>query len=293
MANHERKVLIGAMASLLAMAVLGLVFESDSGTVELVGVNSMPIEKGQMLRVTLPASQVANTKVGSILKGTYRTQGLAGGVVAFTGQVQSGTEISPSLGAVTVRVLSDKYITPGTPVSGRVGNSMFAGTVIGSPNTKERLADMEKRLSALEKPAKNQVVDLHDELHDVEGRLNRLEGKKTIKERVGELEDRIDNLEHTPPALDSNIIKDNEEGFHFHGHIGPNTVEPSVDQVESGLTAIEKAPGPAEAIRPVVNRLDEVSERVNELEDSTHPKKTIATLEKRLVALEKQVQDPE
>lgn len=291
MARTEARVLVGSVAALLLMAMVGMKFQQNS-EVELM--SAMPIAQGQMLRVNVPASQLATTRVGDILKGTYRTSALSGGgVVAFTGQVQDGSEVSPSLGAVTVRVLSDKYVAPGTPVSGRVGNSMFAGTVIGSPNTKERLAALEKRLSALEDPNKKQVVDLHDEIKDVEGRLSKIEGKKTIKDRMGELEDRINDLENKPDSLDSSLIKNNEEGFHFHGSIGPNTVEPSVDSVEAGLAAIEKAPGPEEAVRPVVNRLDEVQQRIDDLEDSTHPKKTIAVLEKRLVSLEKQVQDPE
>jgi len=250
-----------------------------------------PIKLNSMLRVNVPTSQLSSTKVGDVIKGQVRLQGLAGqagGVVGFTGQVASGTELSGTEGALTVRVLSDKYISPGTPVSGRVGNSIFTGTVIGSPNTQERLGNMEKRLSALEKPAKQQVEDLKTRLSNMKARLRNLEGRKSIKERIDDLQERIRKLEDAPPALDPNMFKMNREGFHFHGSIGPNTVEPTVDRVEQAVRAVEKAPTPEEAVEPVVNRLDEIEARMDKAEESGNPKKTLAGLEKRLVALERQ-----
>ena len=243
------------------------------------------IHQNELIRVDVPASQLSSTKIGDIVRGKMKAA--TGGVVVFTGSVAAGTMVSPTKGAVTVKVISDKYIAPGTPVSGRVGDSMFSGTVVGSPNNAERLSDMEKRLSALEKPAKDQVIDLHHEVESMQDRLRRLEGTKSIKERIDYLEERFEELEKRPPSLDWRLIKDNSEGFHFHGSIGPNTVEPSVDKLETGLSKLEKKPGPEEVVRPIVSRLDDIEQRIDDISGGIDPKRTMANLERRLAALER------
>ena len=175
--------------------------------------------------------------------------------------------------------------------SGRVGNSVFSGTVAQSPNDQERLANMEKRLAQLEEPAKGDIVDIHKQLQDFDGRLRQLEGSKTMEQRVDDLERKITQLENQKPGLDWRKIKYNREGFHFHGSIGPNMLEPSLNKVEENLSDVEKGPTPEEVVEPVATRLSDIEERINEVADEIRPKDKMAQMEKRLVALEKQAQD--
>ena len=247
-----------------------------------------PMRTGALLRMDVPASQLASTKIGDVVHGQMKS---GGGEVAFTGQIAAGTQMSETKGAVTIRVMSDKYIQPGTPVSGRVGNSMFKGTVTQSPNDQERLANMEKRLAQLEEPAKGDVIDIHHQLQDFDGRLRTLEGSQTMEDRVDDLQRKITELENQKPGLDYRKIKYNREGFHFHGSIGPNQLEPSLDKVEENLSEIEKEPEPKEIVEPVATRLVDIEERINDISDEIKPKTKMAKLEKRLVALEKQAMD--
>jgi hypothetical protein len=246
------------------------------------------MRKGALLSMDVPASQLAATKIGDVVHGQMMA---SGGEVAFTGQIAAGTKMSQTQGAVTIRVMSDKYIQPGTPVSGRVGDSMFQGTVTQSPNDQERLANMEKRLAQLEEPARGDIVYLHNGLDDVDRRLHHLEGTKTMEERVDELDRKITDLENQKPGLDWRKVKYNGEGFHFHGSIGPNELEPSLNKVEEGLSEIEKGPAPEEVVAPVAERLEDIEARINDISDAIKPKDQMAKLEKRLVALEKQAQD--
>jgi len=247
-----------------------------------------PMRKGALLSMDVPASQLASTKIGDVVHGQMKS---GGGEVAFTGQIAAGTQMSESKGAVTIRVMSDKFIQPGTPVSGRVGNSMFKGTVTQSPNGQERLANMEKRLAQLEEPAKGDVVDIHNQLQNFDGRLRTLEGSQTMDDRVDDLERKITRLENQKPGLDYRKIKYNREGFHFHGSIGPNQLEPSLNKVEENLSDIEKGPEPEEIVEPVATRLVDIEERINDISDEIKPKTKMAKLEKRLVALEHQAMD--
>ena len=130
---------------------IGSVAWFGSNRAELVAISIAP---NNLLNVDVPVSQLASTKVGDIVQGQVKT-GL--GLVSWTGAITAGTTISPTQGCVTVKVISDKYIAPGTPVSGKVGNAAFAGTVVGSPNHQERMGNIERRLKALEPDNKEEV----------------------------------------------------------------------------------------------------------------------------------------
>jgi len=290
MAPMLRAAVLGAACvCVLAAAVLLVSYSGRHGSVALMQVASLPLpRKGALLSMDVPASQLASTRIGDVVHGKMKA---AAGEVSFTGQIAAGTQMSATKGAVTIRVMSDKYIQPGTPVSGRVGNSMFKGTVAQSPNDQERLANMEKRLAQLEEPAKGDVIDIHHQLQDFDGRLRNLEGSKTMEQRVDELERKITDLENQKPGLDWRKIKYNREGFHFHGSIGPNQLEPSLNKVEEGLSDIEKGPTPEEVIEPVATRLEDIEERINDIADEIKPQDKMAKMEKRLVALENQAHD--
>jgi hypothetical protein len=221
----DRRVRAGA-AGAAGVCALAAVMLLGSGALwrpgALMQLQSAPAmaalpRKGALLSMDVPASQLAATKIGDIVHGQMKA---AAGEVAFTGQIEAGTKLSASRGAVTIRVMSDKYMQPGTPVSGRVGNSMFKGTVVQSPNDQERLANMEKRLAQLEEPGTQDIVDIHKQLQDFDGRLRQIEGSKTMEQRVDDLEEKMTRLENQKPGLDWRKIKYNREGFHFHGEGG-------------------------------------------------------------------------
>jgi hypothetical protein len=292
----DRRVRAGA-AGAAGVCALAAVMLLGSGALwrpgALMQLQSAPAmaalpRKGALLSMDVPASQLAATKIGDIVHGQMKA---AAGEVAFTGQIEAGTKLSASRGAVTIRVMSDKYMQPGTPVSGRVGNSMFKGTVVQSPNDQERLANMEKRLAQLEEPGTQDIVDIHKQLQDFDGRLRQIEGSKTMEQRVDDLEEKMTRLENQKPGLDWRKIKYNREGFHFHGSIGPNTLEPSLNKVEETLSDVEKGPTPEEVVEPVATRLNDIEERINEVADEIKPHDRMAQMEKRLVALEKQAMD--
>ena len=117
-------------------------------------LSSMPIAPNNLLNVDVPVSQLANTKVGDVVQGQVST---GRGLVSWTGAITAGTTVSPTQGCVTVKVISDKYIAPGTQVSGSVGNAAFVGTVVGSPNHQERMGNIERRLKSLEPDHKEEV----------------------------------------------------------------------------------------------------------------------------------------
>ena len=93
-------------------------------------------------------------------------------------------------------------------------------------------------------------------------------------------------------GLDVNLIKENPQGFHFHGNIGPNVLTPHLDDLENGITQIEQAPGPDEAVEPVKHRLNDIERKIEELGGVSGPRHEVAKLEKRIVQLEKKAADP-
>ena len=147
---------------------------------------------------------------------------------------------------------------------------------------------MEKRLAVIEKPANDQVRKLQDTVRNFKRRVSAIEGTATMKDRIAVLEKRIFRLQHRSHGLDASLFKDNAEGFHFHGAIGPNKLSPAVDKMEARVAAAERLPGPEQVVRPVMRRLDRIELRVNDLLAGEHPRDTAAKLERRLAKLEKQ-----
>ena len=118
--------------------------------------------------------------------------------------------------------------------------------------------------------------------------MSAVEGTATMKDRIAVLEKRIFRLENRPHGLPASLFKDNAEGFHFHGAIGPNTLTPQVDRMEAKVAAAERLPAPEQVVRPVMRRLDRIEQRVDELTAGEHPRDTATKLERRLAKLERQ-----
>lgn len=88
--------------------------------------------------------------------------------------------------------------------------------------------------------------------------------------------------------MDYSLIKDNPQGFHFHGNIGPNTLNPHLDDIEHGISKIEQQPGPDEAIDPVRHRLNDVERKIETLGGLGEPRHEVTKLEKRILQVEKE-----
>jgi hypothetical protein len=161
------------------------------GSVALDQLSGAGVHTGSLINVEVPMQQLAGVKSGDIVKGKN-------GDLSWTGAVTKDSTLSPTQGCVTVRVISDKYIAPGTPVSGKVGDAAFMGTVVGAPNFQERIGSMERRISALEPSAKGSVTALKNKLDRMKRSLSRMEGHKTIEERMEELSKRVIDLERRP-----------------------------------------------------------------------------------------------
>ena len=188
-----------AGAAVLAQAKFGdggLSQGQGQGQGMVAGVSGGPVYPGEMLSINVPATQLAHSSIGEEVKGSVPAAG--GGKVDFTGKIAEGTSLCSGcpVGAVTVRVISDKYVAPGTTVEGLVAGKPFTGTVTDAASDNQRLSGMEQRLSTLEGPHKKQIQDLAHELAGFESRLSKLEGHKTIKERIGDLQDRLDHLKY-------------------------------------------------------------------------------------------------
>jgi len=270
--------------SLLAFSALVSFTEDRQSALEL-----LQIQKNQILHIDVPVSQLASTKVGDIVKGSMPAG--TNGQLSWTGAITADTTVSPKQGCVTVRVISDKYIAPGTPVSGTVGDSGFMGTVIGSPNNQERVGNIERRLEALEPHQNEKVQDMTRKLNLLKRKLFKLEGHKTPKQKMAELEKRVIELEKRPPVKNGMNFEGNVAGFHFIGALGTRGIATRIDKIDSRISAIEARPKPDEAVKPIEKRLDDLNERLDDLQDDDGTftyKAELAEMEKRLCDLEKQ-----
>eukprot|EP00291_Cryptomonas_curvata_P026347 CAMPEP_0172175392 /NCGR_PEP_ID=MMETSP1050-20130122/14200_1 /TAXON_ID=233186 /ORGANISM="Cryptomonas curvata, Strain CCAP979/52" /LENGTH=288 /DNA_ID=CAMNT_0012847485 /DNA_START=158 /DNA_END=1024 /DNA_ORIENTATION=+ len=250
----------------------------------------MPIAPNNLLNVDVPVSQLANTKVGDVVQGQVST---ALGLVSWTGAITAGTTVSPTQGCVTVKVISDKYIAPGTQVSGSVGNAAFVGTVVGSPNHQERMGNIERRLKALEPDHKEEVLLLRSRLKKLGKELRRLEGHKTVAERMEALEKQIIELEKNPPAEDTATFSGNIAGMHFVGGVSPigrNGLSQRMDRIEDRLSKIEQRPTPKDYMKPAEERLAGLEARVAALTRDgglVKAKQQMAAMERDLARLER------
>jgi hypothetical protein len=227
------------------------------------------LHKGSLVSIDVPITQLSSTRVGDQVKGSMPVGGGAGGMLAWTGQITEHTVISPKQGCVTVRVISDKYIAPGTQVSGTVGGHAFMGTVTKSPNKLARIGNIERRLSQLEPQSKKGIDAMKEKLEEMEKKLQALEGHQTMDQKVKALETHIVDLERRPPSSDGLLFDGNAAGFHFVGALGEtNDMRNRIDSLDSRLSALEGRDAPEQAVKPLDDKLDEMEKRLDKLTGS-------------------------
>jgi len=243
---------------------------------------------GSLLNIDVPIQQLSTTKVGDTVKGTL-PQG--SGSLAWTGKITQHVVISPRQGAVTVRVLSDKYIAPGTTVNGMLGDKNFQGMVTGAPSKLARIGNIERRLGALEPHNHGRIDKLRAKLENMEVKLERLEGHKTVQQRIEEMEKEIRLMEKRPPTKSGMLFGGNVADFHFQGQLGENdNFRRRVDSLDARLSGIEARDDPDQAAKPLYKEIDKLQRRVTALDSKggrVQQMKHMAKLEKRLSEIEK------
>jgi len=290
MFGDKRSVVVGSLIVLSCLALLTLdrlSFEDLQQPSSLLQLSSAPLP-GHSIHVELPVSQLKATQVGDTVQGKVLAQN--GGYDQWSGTITADTDISPQQGCVTVKVISDRYIAPGTPVSGTVGGAGFMGQVVGSPNNQQRVSSIERRLEALEPRAHDRVAALERKLDRMHRKLRKIEGHKDVKQRMEELEKRVIELEKRPPSKNALMFGGNVAGFHFLGAIGTRGLAPRIDKIDARLSAIEARPKPDEAVKPVQKRIEDLNKRLSDLTDEDgiiSYKQQMSEMEKRLCALEK------
>lgn len=276
--------------ALCSVAVCTLVAVSISSDASVLALMSR-VAVGHHLHIDVPVQQLASTQVGDIVKGTsLASAAQGGGYIHWTGAITADTTVSPQQGCVTVRVISDKYIPPGTPVSGKVGSAGFMGTVVGAPNNQERVGNIERRLEALEPRAKGEVTALKKKLSRMNRQLERLEGKKSLAERMVDLEKRLVELEKRPPSKHGLVFSGNVAGLHFTGTLGSRSLADRIDRIDARITAIQSRPKPVEFVKPIEKKVKELEDRLADLSSDSGKftaKGEMAEMEDRLSALEK------
>lgn len=191
---------------------------------------------------------------------------------------------------MTIKVVSDKYIAPGTPVSGKVGGKAFMGTVTGAPNKQRRMGQIERRLSQLEPGSRGKLGRMREKLARMDAQLWKLEGHKTVEERIQEMEKRIVDLERRPPSKHSLAFAGNVAGFHFLGSLGhTDAFRTRIDRLDARLAALEDRKTPAENALPMEKALDGLEAKLDEATSEKgriHQGHEISELEDRLKKIE-------
>ena len=271
-----------ALCCVLALGLMG---------VDVPSALLSPVAVGHQMHIDVPVQQLASTRVGDIVKGKMLASAAqGGGYIHWTGAITADTTVSPQQGCVTVRVISDKYIPPGTPVSGTVGSAGFMGTVVGAPNNQARVGNIERRLERLEPRAKGEVKALKKKLKRMNRQLEHLEGKKSVTERLVDLEKRLVELEKRPPSKHGLVFSGNVAGLHFTGTLGSRSLADRIDRIDARITAIQSRPKPVQFVKPIEKKVAELEDRMADLSSDSGKftaKQEMAEMEERLAALEK------
>lgn len=246
------------------------------------------VRDGSVLDIDVPIQQLSSTKVGDTVQGTL-PQGV--GSLAWTGKITQHVVISPRQGCVTVQVLSDRYIAPGTEVNGMLGGKNFKGTVTGAPTNLARIGNIERRLGALEPSNHGRIDKLKAKLDRVDIQLESLEGHKTVQQHIEEIEKELVTLEQRPPVKNGMLFAGNVADFSFQGSLGHNDgFRRRVDRLDARLSAIEGRSDPTQAAKPLYKMVSMLENRLKNLQGyggRVQQMKHMANLEERLAKIEK------
>ena len=135
--------------------------EGAGRTTSLASTAGDPIPAGHVIHVDVPGSALQSLRVGATIQGKVNKQMLrqdgteAINAVDFVGKVRSLQMITvqgkvqsnvlgqPDEGVVSVKLMSDHYVAPGTAVTGMVAGKIFKGVVTSAPSIQDRMDEDE------------------------------------------------------------------------------------------------------------------------------------------------------
>jgi hypothetical protein len=229
-----------------------------AATTSLASTSGDPIPVGQVIHVNVPKSALKSLKVGSEIKGRVNKQMLrqdgteAVNAVDFVGKVRSLQMITvqgkvqsnimgePDEGVVSVKLMSDHYVAPGTPVTGMVAGKIFKGVVTTAPSIEDRMDEAEKRLRELAPPVCDEICKLEKEIELTQKRIDDFKASRKLRKMSEKLEKRVDKLANPPPPPEKVAILGNWAGFKFNLPDGPDIFGPRISKMTERLDSIPK-----------------------------------------------------
>jgi len=252
-----------------------------------LAASSEPIPPGHVIHVDMPKAAMAKLKVGGIVKGKVREPMLAADgskqfdTVDFTGKVRSLQAITvqgkiqsnvlgePDEGVVSVKLLSDQFVAPGTAVSGMVAGKIFKGIVTKAPSFDERLDEAEKRVRELAPPVCGEMCKLEREIAMVGKRIKEFKASEGLRKETARLEKRMHRLENPPPPPETVAILGNWAGFKFdfpEGEEGPNIYGSRIDTLAKSMEEAPNANDYIKAAEPIYERTRALEKKLNDLQ---------------------------
>jgi len=233
--------------------------EGLAATTSLASTASDPIPVGHIIHVNVPRSAMQSLKIGSMIKGKVNKQMLrqdgteAVNAVDFVGKVRSLQMITvqgkvqsnvmgePDEGVVSVKLMSDHFVAPGTAVTGMVAGKIFKGVVTRAPSIQDRMDEAEKRLRELAPPVCDEICKLEKEIEMTQKRIDDFKASRKLRKISEALEKRVDKLANPPPPPEHVAILGNWAGFKFDlPGDGPNIFEPRITKMKDRLDEIPK-----------------------------------------------------
>ncbi|KAJ1494630.1 hypothetical protein T484DRAFT_1877322 [Baffinella frigidus] len=299
----------GAASQQLSMVDLSAQQRQDSLAAPTMALasSSDPIPPGHVIHVDMPQSAMQKLKVGSIVKGKVREPMLAADgqkqfdTVDFTGKVRSLQAITvqgkiqsnilgePDEGVVSVKLLSDQFVAPGTAVSGMVAGKIFKGVVTKAPSFDERMDEAEKRVRELAPPICGEMCQLEREIAMVGKRIKEFKASKNLRKETAALEKRMHRLEHPAPPPETVAILGNWAGFKFdfpEGEEGPNIYGSRIDVLAKSMATAPSVDDYVKAAEPIYAKTRALEKKLDDLQGLKSYSERMELLKKELAAVD-------
>mmetsp|Transcript_18558 Transcript_18558/g.42369 ORF Transcript_18558/g.42369 Transcript_18558/m.42369 type:complete len:453 (-) Transcript_18558:2216-3574(-) len=233
-----------------------------------------------IVHLNVPLKDIAGLRVGATMKGktamlaadgtspinakdfTGKVRSLQ--MITVQGKIQSDVLGEPDEGVVSVKLLTDQFVAPGTAVTGMVAGKVFKGVVTKAPSLENRLDEAEKRMREMAPPVCDEICKLEKEIQKTQRRIQDYKDSRHLRKEADALEKRMDALEKPHPPPETVAILGNWAGFKFELPDGPNSYAPRVENIESRMDEIPK--GYAVAFQDVYNSTRNLEKKLDEIE---------------------------
>jgi hypothetical protein len=274
-----------------------------AATTSLASTGGDPIPPGHVIHVNVPRSAMQSLKVGSVVKGKVNKQMLrqdgteainavdfVGKVrslemITVQGKVQSNVMGEPDEGVVSVKLMSDHFVAPGTPVTGMVAGKIFKGVVTRAPSIQDRMDEAEKRLRELAPPVCDEICKLEREIEFTQKRIDDFKASRKLRRMSEALEKRVDKLAHPPPPPEKVAILGNWAGFRFDVPDGPDIFEPRITKMKDRLDSIPTEY--SEAMAPLYKATQALEKKLDNLEGLKTYRQRVVRMKYELDEMEK------